>query len=55
MTEYAHPNDWQRRYREAREELAEAWDKGAAFASPHGGAYLRSILISNPYRTKQGD
>lgn len=28
---------------------AEAWAEGAAKASPHGGAYLRSILIENPY------
>ena len=29
---------------------AEAWDEGAAAASPYGGAFLRSILIYNPYR-----
>lgn len=30
--------------------LARAWDEGAAKASPHGGGYLRSLLIENPYR-----
>ena len=29
---------------------AEAWDEGVTKASPHGGAYLRSLLIENPYR-----
>lgn len=32
---------------------AEAWDEGATAASPHGGAYLRSILIGNPYRADE--
>ena len=30
--------------------LAKTWDEGATKASPHGGGYLRSILIENPYR-----
>lgn len=34
---------------------AEAWDQGADAASPYTGGYLRSILVGNPYRTKQGD
>ena len=33
-----------------RELQAQAWDEGAAKASPHGGAYLRSFYAENPYR-----
>lgn len=33
-----------------RERDADRWDEGAKAASPYGGAYLRSILIGNPYR-----
>lgn len=29
---------------------ADAWEKGATKASSWGGAYLRSILLLNPYR-----
>lgn len=29
---------------------ADAWDEGAAYASPHGGGYLRAIYVVNPYR-----
>lgn len=32
------------------EARAEAWDEGARAASPHGGAYLRSLYAVNPYR-----
>lgn len=32
---------------------ADAWDEGVAAESPHGGAYLRSILIGNPYRRER--
>lgn len=34
----------------AEDLLADAWDEGATKASPHGGGYLRSLLIENPYR-----
>lgn len=34
---------------EVRAALAQAWDEGVMAASPHGGAYLRSFLLSNPY------
>jgi len=33
----------------------QAWDEGATKASPYGGAYLRSILIQNPYRVRSGE
>lgn len=54
--EYAIHVDWL--YEERKGEFdrlinavkAEAWDEGAAAASPYGGAFLRSILIYNPYR-----
>lgn len=46
--EVAGPSD-----RSVAQVKAEAWDEGATAASPHGGAYLRSILISNPYRTDE--
>jgi hypothetical protein len=29
---------------------AEAWDEGAAQASPYGGGYLRALYACNPYR-----
>lgn len=33
-----------------RDVQAQAWDAGAEKASPYGGAYLRSLYASNPYR-----
>lgn len=33
----------------------QAWDEGATKASPHGGGYLRSLLIENPYRPTSPD